>query len=597
MTTIGTSLPSVSLNRDPSGAIDQPGMSDDAFKGSDGRNGSFATLLAKMSQSPENEAATSPASGDAAASGSLKTPAGESSAANVSEAAAGHGSEPANFEASLAGLGTTSKSGTLTNRAAPQAGANVNQPALTSLKSAADQVTGLLGRVVQNTASASASAAQHASSPKSPAGVATDDNASESVSAAEQARVTPMPSAADAQPSSPSQVTEKVTEKTAGEVTEKSTANNNPASNSPLANGFSLVAAATAFATSNTAPTKRQATQQPATGAASGGSTRRVRNAADEGVAASPVSDAAPAASISGAQPIATIVPIAGAPAASNAKANASIDAVVSTASGADRSSPANALAQVNDPALSLSNTLDATAPTVPPDAATTSGSVEIKVTALSTATHFAPVARLSPVQQISDALAASIPSLSGGRNGAGAASAAGPGSNAGSSFQAAADSLSQAAQSSGGAIKTLNLELQPETLGQVTIKLSMSDNGLAVQLEAAHQQTADLLDKDRQALTQKLTQAGYTIASVEVSGTPHASHLSGDTPSQQGQADANAGRSGGQASSFGGSPNGERQAHDSAAFAETSRSASNIAANDGSAAQPRTGGSGELFI
>jgi chemotaxis protein MotD len=384
-----------------------------------------------------------------------------------------------------------------------------------------------------------------------------------------------------------------VTEKTAAEVTEKSTANNNPESSSPLANGFSLVTAATALATSNTMRTKSQATQQSSVGAAPSGSTRRAHNATDDGAEASSTSGPTSAALTSGIQSIATIVPIAAAPATgnANAKANASINAAESVTSGADRPSPANALAQLNDSALSLSNTLDTAATAASLAAATTSGSVEIKVTALSAATHFAPVARLSPVQQISDALTASVPSLSGMQNTAGAASAANPGSNAGSSFQAAADGLSQATQSSGGAIKTLNLELQPETLGQVTIKLSMSDNGLAVQLEAAHQQTADMLDKDRQVLTQNLTQAGYTIASVEVSGASHASHLSNDTSPQQGQADANAGQSGGQASGFGGSPNGERQAHDSAAFVETSRSASNVAA------QPRSGGSGELFI
>jgi len=156
---------------------------------------------------------------------------------------------------------------------------------------------------------------------------------------------------------------------------------------------------------------------------------------------------------------------------------------------------------------------------------------------------------------------------------------------------------LALALQPSAASVKTLNLQLQPETLGQMTIKLNLSDNGLAVQLEAANQQTAELLGKDKQALTQGLSNSGYSVASLEVTVAPqHASHFSSDASSQQGQGNPNTGQSGGQFSSHDGAPNGGRT-HDPSAFAESRLGSQDNAANDGAAAVAGNTRRGDLFV
>jgi hypothetical protein len=247
-----------------------------------------------------------------------------------------------------------------------------------------------------------------------------------------------------------------------------------------------------------------------------------------------------------------------------------------------------------NDPSVvSISNALDA-ATTLQSLPATSPDSFQIQVTGLSAATHFAPVARLSAVQQISDAVAATFSSPFGAQNSS-AASAADVGNEAGAS--GSADALALLAQPSAASIKTLDLQLQPETLGQVTIKLNLSESGLAVQVETANQQTAELIGKDKQALTQSLSASGYSVASLDVSVAPqNASHFSSDASSQQGQADPNSGQSGGQPSGNNGSPNGGRM-HDPSALPGPTPGAQNLAATDGAASVAGNTGRSGLFV
>jgi chemotaxis protein MotD len=271
--------------------------------------------------------------------------------------------------------------------------------------------------------------------------------------------------------------------------------------------------------------------------------------------------------------------------------------AAISTVSS-NRTRPAGfSLSPGDSAAASTSNALDAATTTASLEPAFP-GSFEMNITALSTATYFAPVARLSPVQQVSDAVAATIPSLFGLQNSSAASSVADLGNETGISDLAQADALVHAAQPSATSVKTLNLQLQPETLGQVTIKLNLSDSGLAVQLEAANQQTAELIDKDKQAFTQGLSDSGYSVASLEVSVAPqHASHFSGDASSQQGQADPNTGRSGGQPSGHDGSPNGDRSSHAPSAFTEPPLGAQNLVSNDAVASVVGNTGRRDLFV
>jgi Flagellar hook-length control protein FliK len=229
--------------------------------------------------------------------------------------------------------------------------------------------------------------------------------------------------------------------------------------------------------------------------------------------------------------------------------------------------------------------------------AASSANTVEMTVTALSSATHFAPVTRLSPTQQIVDALAASAASLIGRQNGLAAPMAANSDTDAAASATSPTDALSAAAQPSAAAIKTLDLQLQPETLGQVTIRLNLSDSGLAVQLETARQRTAELIDRDKQSIMRGLSQSGYSVTSLEVTVAPqHGASFSSDASSQQGQANPNAGQTGGQSSSFGGSSNGDRSGENASALAETMPGSQNQAVRD-DLSPARGNRGGDLFL
>lgn len=270
--------------------------------------------------------------------------------------------------------------------------------------------------------------------------------------------------------------------------------------------------------------------------------------------------------------------------------ASAQTDSASTTPSHRVRS-PTSTQVQNDPKAASSSEALDA-AITADSDAESP-GSFEMSVTALNSATHFAPVARLSPVQQVVDTVAGAMPSLLGTSS---PAAAADVGDEAGASASLAAATLVQTAQPSAGSIKELNLQLQPETLGQVTIKLNLSDNGLAVQLEAANQQTADLFDKDKHALTQGLSESGYSVASLDMSVAPQHGSLS-DSASQQGQAESSAGQPGGQFSGFDGQPHGGRNNDAQSAFTEPLSGAQNLVANDPDASANRSSIGGDLFV
>ncbi|MGP0060184.1 MAG: flagellar hook-length control protein FliK [Beijerinckiaceae bacterium] len=347
----------------------------------------------------------------------------------------------------------------------------------------------------------------------------------------------------------------------------------------------------------SSAPTSKP-TQDSLDGSASAGNARRARNSAENGrgedaATADASSVITPVAQSSGSAPPVIVTPSR----INGGQADSPNSAATSTVSSS-RTHPAGfGLSPTDSAAASTSNALDAAMTTASPEPASSS-SFEMNITALSTATYFAPVARLSPVQQVSDAVAATIPSLFGLQNSSAASSVADLGNETGISDLAQADALAHAAQPSATSVKTLNLQLQPETLGQVTIKLNLSDSGLAVQLEAANQQTAELIDKDKQAFTQGLSDSGYSVASLVVSVAPqHASHFSGDTSSQQGQADPNTGRSGGQPSGHDGSPNGDRSSHAPSAFTEPPLGAQNLVSNDAVASVVGNTGRRDLFV
>lgn len=188
--------------------------------------------------------------------------------------------------------------------------------------------------------------------------------------------------------------------------------------------------------------------------------------------------------------------------------------------------------------------------------------SAEMKVTALSSATYFAPVARLSPVQQIADAMIGTLQgppqTLSGSSM---AADATGVASGA-----ASPDPTAALTQSALGPVKTLNLQLEPESLGTVTITLNLSAGGLDVQMAASQSSTMSLIEKDKDALSDQLRQSGYSVAGIAVTlGGHDGSNVANNgsaTQDQGGQALSQGGR---EAMSYGGSSNGNGSAQNNA--------------------------------
>ncbi len=69
--------------------------------------------------------------------------------------------------------------------------------------------------------------------------------------------------------------------------------------------------------------------------------------------------------------------------------------------------------------------------------------------------------------------------------------------------------------------VRVLHIQLQPAELGLLTVRLSLRDNALNVQLEAAEHRTARLLEADREKLSDLLRSAGYAVDGLQVQIAP----------------------------------------------------------------------------
>ncbi|MBY0226790.1 MAG: flagellar hook-length control protein FliK [Hyphomicrobium sp.] len=83
-----------------------------------------------------------------------------------------------------------------------------------------------------------------------------------------------------------------------------------------------------------------------------------------------------------------------------------------------------------------------------------------------------------------------------------------------GGTSQPAAESTSVAYQSS---LRVLDIVLQPQDLGRVSIKLRLSASGLTVALEAEKNTTLQLLQQEARALSDRLISDGYDVESLSV--------------------------------------------------------------------------------
>jgi flagellar hook-length control protein FliK len=110
--------------------------------------------------------------------------------------------------------------------------------------------------------------------------------------------------------------------------------------------------------------------------------------------------------------------------------------------------------------------------------------------------------------------------------------------------------------------VRTLEIQLVPENLGSVTVKMKLTDNVLAVQVAADHQGTLRLLTESKDALAQSLQSSGYkldsmTLQSASGQGGTDAGQA---TPGQQHRFEP---QSSPQGSSLGSSQQGESRARD----------------------------------
>jgi chemotaxis protein MotD len=112
-----------------------------------------------------------------------------------------------------------------------------------------------------------------------------------------------------------------------------------------------------------------------------------------------------------------------------------------------------------------------------------------------------APLPQSSPVQQIVDRIAAQLV-------------------DAQRSEAQPAQSVRSASLSSGAPLRVLSIQLQPADLGTVTVRMSLKEDTLELQLEAANPETARLISKDREALSGLLRSAGYLIDGLSVQVT-----------------------------------------------------------------------------
>jgi flagellar hook-length control protein FliK len=111
---------------------------------------------------------------------------------------------------------------------------------------------------------------------------------------------------------------------------------------------------------------------------------------------------------------------------------------------------------------------------------------------------------------------------------------------------------------------KVLRIQLQPAELGTVTIRMSVKDNALRLDLEAGRGDTVRLIQRDQDALSTMLRSAGYLIDGMEVRLADQAS-AGGQSSMGQANSQAQGGQSGSsqQDNRSWGERHGREQPHD----------------------------------
>ncbi|WP_395665015.1 flagellar hook-length control protein FliK [Methylocella sp.] len=138
-------------------------------------------------------------------------------------------------------------------------------------------------------------------------------------------------------------------------------------------------------------------------------------------------------------------------------------------------------------------------------EGANADGANRLNLTILDRQTHLPPTGvHYPPIIQLGDAIVAGVHDMSG---------AASP-----NAVDAPAPDLANA-KGAGvyTAIRSLDLQLEPENLGRVTIRLRLSGERLDVQIDATQPEAANLIRDDEARLAHRLRAAGYAIGHLDV--------------------------------------------------------------------------------
>jgi chemotaxis protein MotD len=178
------------------------------------------------------------------------------------------------------------------------------------------------------------------------------------------------------------------------------------------------------------------------------------------------------------------------------------------SASNALPASSSAAVAALNNDSFDLADTAEDDSQTV-----------KMNVSSIQSETHLIPAQAPAPAQQIADFIAANAAAGGAGTN-AGAVPA-GNNSDASSTGAAASafgtGSALQSATPISSPVKILTLTLEPDTLGAVTVTMRLVDSGLSLQVAAAKSDTASLIERDKDKISDRLRSLGYAIDNVEV--------------------------------------------------------------------------------
>lgn len=150
-----------------------------------------------------------------------------------------------------------------------------------------------------------------------------------------------------------------------------------------------------------------------------------------------------------------------------------------------------------------------ADAPSAPSDqnvklsvgAAEPRGVAAVKVVVRQQETHFEPVPQLTQLQKIVDRVATDLPA---------AAAPADSEANA---------ALPNAPRVADKPVKILTVQLDPPSLGTVTVKVRLTGDSVDVQVSAERYETTQMLRHERDALTERMHSAGYKF---EISSIDH---------------------------------------------------------------------------